>query len=310
MACLAVLPDLVAGGRWRRFLRPSLLPGLAVGAAVVLSPYVLAGPSGVSEGLGLLYRENVVRYFSAFDHRGSPATYLGSLPLYVLPWTLVLPWLALWLVRGRRRLGSGTRWAAAATLLLFLFLTASSSRRSYYVLPLVPFVALLTAAWLEDPAATARRVRLARRLAGASLTLLLVWFGVLQPLAMHQGGMRVLRREVVARAATRLPGDDWRLLVLDTGPAAAYYLRPPGPAATRLSVSDRAAVRRFLADHPRTIVVTRREYGDRVAALLGPAVRLDERSPIPAWLPVPHADDRLTEVFVRAGPDAGTPATH
>src|SRR5207244_1964525 len=44
-----------------------------------------------------------------------------------------------------------TRWLLEAFVLVFLFFTASGSRRGYYIIPLLPFCALLCARFLLSP---------------------------------------------------------------------------------------------------------------------------------------------------------------
>lgn len=93
--------------------------------------------------------ENVVRYFAPFDHKGPVYTYIKAIPLYLLPWSFVFL-AALW--RSRRadfRSDPGTRRVLWAITLIFVFFTLSGSRRDYYILPILPFCALLSAYFLE-----------------------------------------------------------------------------------------------------------------------------------------------------------------
>jgi hypothetical protein len=107
-----------------------------------------------SDGLALVFRENVVRYFNPFDHKGPVYTYIYALP------ALMFPWAPLWIaatagtVRIWKSLDEATRWLLKAGILIFIFFTLSGSRRSYYILPILPFCALLTAVFvlqIRDP---------------------------------------------------------------------------------------------------------------------------------------------------------------
>lgn len=122
------------------FLQPWSLLGCLMGATLFFLPFLLT-PEGM-EGLRMLWRENVARFFNAFDHKGSWSTYLGALPLLFLPWTLLLPWVfqkEKWL--SQQNLRFLFFWALGT----WIFFQASSSRRSYYILPILPPLSLMVA---------------------------------------------------------------------------------------------------------------------------------------------------------------------
>jgi 4-amino-4-deoxy-L-arabinose transferase-like glycosyltransferase len=152
--CLAVLPDLLRDRRWKHFLTLSHAAALALGLLVYFAPFMVErmtrGSYGQS-GLHLVFRENVQRFFDPFDHTEPFYIYIYHLPILFLPWAplLVIALIAA-IARGRDLLSVDypTRWVMEASLLIFLFFTASGSRRAYYILPLVPFCALLCARFL------------------------------------------------------------------------------------------------------------------------------------------------------------------
>lgn len=148
---LVLLPHLLSEQRWKRHLNLRLLLALVVAGAVYMLPFVLShlygAPTYGESGLELVLRENVVRFFNPFDHMGPIYTYLIYLPAYTLPWApfwMIGLWMA---VRQWRHIEPNTRWLVWGLGLLFVFFTASGSRRSYYVLPLVPLAQLLAAWW-------------------------------------------------------------------------------------------------------------------------------------------------------------------
>ncbi len=152
--CIAVLPDLLRGNRWRHFLTFSHLAALAVGSAFYFAPFAVESitrGSYAQGGLNLVFQQNVQRFFDPFDHKEPFFVYLYYLPIHFLPWA---PLLVIALIaaarRGRRLFACDypTRWIMEASLLVFLFFTASGSRRGYYILPLLPFCALLCARFL------------------------------------------------------------------------------------------------------------------------------------------------------------------
>lgn len=147
---LVLLPHLLSEQRYKRHLNLRLVLAVIIAGAFYAIPFVLShlygAPTYGASGLELVFRENVVRFFDPFDHMGPIYTYLIYLPAYTLPWAPC--WvLGLWLAaRHWRDTPPNTRWLVWGLGLLFVFFTASGSRRSYYVLPLVPFAQLL-AAW-------------------------------------------------------------------------------------------------------------------------------------------------------------------
>jgi 4-amino-4-deoxy-L-arabinose transferase-like glycosyltransferase len=118
--------------RWTLLAAP-----LAV--AVYFAPFAVSiSQTGSAEGLGMVWRENVRRFFDAHNHRG--AVYLYAYVIFGLfaPWSAFLPAALL-----RRPLDRGDRFARAFFWAVFVFFTLSSSRRSYYLLPVIPASALL-----------------------------------------------------------------------------------------------------------------------------------------------------------------------
>jgi hypothetical protein len=157
-------------------------------------------PTYGESGLALVFRENVVRFFDPFDHMGPIYTYLIYLPAYTLPW--VPCWLlGLWLaVRHWRQTPPNVRWLVWGLGLLFVFFTASGSRRSYYVLPLVPFAQLLGAWWLSERLANKTASGRAGRRFAFTAALLLLILGVAYPWSNGNGGVTRFAQDVQAQA--------------------------------------------------------------------------------------------------------------
>lgn len=152
---IAIAPDLWSGDRWRKFLRPSHGLAAAIGLAVYLAPFVYgsftSGGSLSNSGIALVFRENVIRFFRPFDHDSSQFySYFYWLPFFFLPWTpLLLGGIAAFVWAGRE-LQPSSRWLAIASLLILVFFSISGSVRSYYVIPLLPFCALISAVFLTQ----------------------------------------------------------------------------------------------------------------------------------------------------------------
>jgi len=135
---------------------------VSVAAALVLFSGLLLLPvmvTGSWQSVELMWRENVLRFLKPFDHVEPPYAYLGYAPQFFLPWTLLL-FSALWQAKDWQT-NWPNRWILLAGLAIFLFFTASGSRRSYYILPLIPALALITgrtlSEWLAKPAGEGSR---------------------------------------------------------------------------------------------------------------------------------------------------------
>lgn len=197
---LVLLPHFLVGGRLGRHLRPiSLGLALVAGAIVYLGPFVWAeltrpeahwigsAVEGDPEsGLYMVFQENVARFFAPHDHRGPIYTYVLALPILLLPWTFVFLAASWQAIRHRGRLDAETRWVAWSILLIFATFTASGSRRSYYVLPILPFCALFVAAVTDQVARTSLLDRALR------------WTGILLALGLAVVAVGALIASIVA----------------------------------------------------------------------------------------------------------------
>lgn len=234
---LILLPHLLSQGRWKRHLNPRLCLALLMAALLYMVPFVLShlygAPTYAESGLSLVFRENVQRFFDPFDHIGPIYTYLIYLPAYTLPWAPC--WvLGLWVAaRHWRQLQPNERWLVWALGLLFLFFTASGSRRSYYVLPLVPFAQLLGAWWLN-------RHLLQRRASGkpgerswaigfaSAAVILLLVLGVAYPWSNGAGGVIQFGTQVRAEASRIAPWHQWRMVMVEVDNKVPLYLQNQG----------------------------------------------------------------------------------
>jgi 4-amino-4-deoxy-L-arabinose transferase-like glycosyltransferase len=150
-----VLPDMLVEKRWRTLLSVKHFAALGIALAVYLAPFLYASltrpASYQSGGLALVFQENIQRFFQPIDHRGPFYLYVYQVPVLLLPWTPLFVLAAVGVVRGRRGLDRHTRWLVWAVVLVFLFFTLSGSRRSYYIMPIVPLCMLLAAVFVTSP---------------------------------------------------------------------------------------------------------------------------------------------------------------
>lgn len=153
-----VFPHLVAEKRWKKHINVASISAAFISGCVYFLPLYVAAvvppaddftmPARELSALELVWRENIIRVFAAFDHKDPFYSYLYNLPRIMLPWAPLLVVAIAGLVMNWKRLSSGARELMLGSLLVLVMFTCSESRRWYYVLPLAPFVALIGASSL------------------------------------------------------------------------------------------------------------------------------------------------------------------
>ena len=185
----------------------------------------MGGDGYGQSGLFLVYKENVLRYFQPFDHKGPIYTYFVYLPIYLLPWTLFFIPALISLKSRWATMSIDSKWVAWSLFVLFLFFTCSGSRRSYYVLPIVPFAILLIADWMQQASGFLARRNLAMSLLiGVFFTFAFIAFDVLQPFYYSQGEMPRFVHAVKREAQKTKPWAKWQVVMLDAESKVSFYL--------------------------------------------------------------------------------------
>jgi 4-amino-4-deoxy-L-arabinose transferase-like glycosyltransferase len=142
---IVCLPDVLREGRWRRYLSASHAAALCLGVFLYLAPFLYAAFTAENygeSGLYLVFRENILRFFSAFDHQEPFYVYIYYVPMLFLPWAPFLVAALIDAFRHYRYADIFHKWLVEAILIVFLIYTLSESRRSYYILPIMPFCAI------------------------------------------------------------------------------------------------------------------------------------------------------------------------
>ena len=163
---------LIDRNRW--FFNWYTVAGIAVGGFVYYLPFeISARMMGTQKGLAMVYRENVVRFFHPFDHRGPIYLYVYVIFGLMAPWSALLP-AALVETHSLRHAGAeparADRFALVYFWATFIFFTLSGSRRSYYILPILPAAAILVARTLAYRGGELRSM-IARRLLTAGFVI-------------------------------------------------------------------------------------------------------------------------------------------
>ncbi len=164
------IASVIDGNRW--LFNGWTLLAVPLAGVVYLSPFLLsARQTGAADGLQMVWRENVRRFVAPHNHLGPPYLYVSIVFLLAAPWSAFLPAA---LLPNRAENPSGDRLVRAYFWAVFLLFTLSASRRSYYLLPVLPAVALLVGRVLTLPAGQmtpqARWLRTAGWVAAAVLT--------------------------------------------------------------------------------------------------------------------------------------------
>lgn len=307
---IAIGIDVLLRSSWRTHLRWSMLLALVPAAIIYLAPFIASAyfseHTYSQNGLYLVYRENFLRYFQPFDHVGPIYTYFIYLPIYLMPWAIFfIP--AVFTVFSRwRKMTINSKWIAWVLLALFLFFTLSGSRRSYYVLPIVPFAILFTADWIANASI--------RKIWAAGVAAL---FGVLLFLAVDIGqawyysrvGMQRFAMEVKTIATSAAPWEAWDVVLLDGESKLQFYLKLPPVAKhygiqglrTQQTSQHLAEIWPIIKARPiNTIFITRKLYepllkpylvGYKVVEMPAPSYSFLNKKPIDApiaFIPVSH----------------------
>lgn len=238
---------IVERNRW--LFNPRSLVAIAVGAFIYVIPFAISQhQTGSYLGLYKVYRENVVRFFHPFDHRGPVYLYLYVIFALMAPWSLFLPAALAELHapggRDRAPLASSDRFVLTWFWATFIFFTLSGSRRSYYLLPILPAGALIVARFLSlDDEMISRLARLLLKAAYAVVVLVVVGAVIvfLPPRLLVPGALalfRPLHRLVPATLAALPPAPArwafalfWLCAVIFTL-RALYNFRPATVAAS------------------------------------------------------------------------------
>jgi hypothetical protein len=133
---------------WLPPLKTILLTFFISSLVFLVLPIYASFDASSWEPLRLVWKENFLRFFQPFDHKAPFYLYTYRIFDLAAPWSLfLLPALFAYWKDGHFRNNKLT------DILLFfggifLFFTLSGSRRPYYLLPILPFVAILVAYFL------------------------------------------------------------------------------------------------------------------------------------------------------------------
>lgn len=226
---LVVLTDICLEKSWRKYLTKTLLLASFMGLVIYLLPFLASSyfnQQGYGEnGLYLVYRENILRYFQPFDHKGPLYTYFLYLPIYLLPWAVFFIPACFSACKRWNSLSPATKWLAWVVLVLFLFFTCSGSRRSYYILPLVPFAILFTADWLLEKFHSLKYFLSTFYTILCSFILIFLMLDAIPAWYFAHHGAARFSALLQQKASEIKPWSQWQVVMLDAESKLTFYLQ-------------------------------------------------------------------------------------
>jgi 4-amino-4-deoxy-L-arabinose transferase-like glycosyltransferase len=278
---IAVSVDVLLQNTWKKYLRPSLFIALVPGLCLYLIPFLASAyfndHAFGQNGLYLVYRENILRYFQPFDHQGPIYTYLIYLPLYLMPWTIFfIPALAK--MGHWKTLSNSSKWIILTLAALFVFFSLSGSRRSYYVLPMVPFAILWIADWISDAVPLAKRQWWSVCLVGFSFVCIALALAIIPAWYYVYYGIDRFATLLKQDVSKVQPWKDWNVVILDGESKLSFYLNlPPGTVRYHIKGNERQdtfsqtqmlSVWPLLTKSTNTIYLTRKCYVPNLQTIL------------------------------------------
>ncbi|MBX6422830.1 glycosyltransferase family 39 protein [Thermosulfurimonas sp. F29] len=125
---------------------------LAAGTALAVylgHYYALSRAVGSELPFHLFVRENLLQAVSPYDNREPFYVYFLYVPELLLPWTPFFLMALAWGMGQWRNLSERERLVLLSIAAVFLLFTLARARRSYYILPILPFCVLLTSTYLS-----------------------------------------------------------------------------------------------------------------------------------------------------------------
>jgi 4-amino-4-deoxy-L-arabinose transferase-like glycosyltransferase len=174
--CILILSIIKRDWSWIPPLKVLAIAGLLSLVVFLAVPAVACIHGATWKPLYMVWKENVLRFFGLHDHKDPFYTYFIKIFYLAAPWSLVLPFAVIRCVQLVRRRVSQIPEALILFGAVFIFFTLSGSRRPYYLLPILPFVAILVANVLREFAvgSLGRSIQVTVKVVGVLLGLVMI----------------------------------------------------------------------------------------------------------------------------------------
>jgi 4-amino-4-deoxy-L-arabinose transferase-like glycosyltransferase len=143
--CIMLLSIIKREWSWIPPLKILVTAGLLSLVVFLAIPAAGSIQSATWEPLYRIWKENVLRFFGLYDHKDPFYSYFIKIFYLAAPWSLILPVAIIHCFQKVRRHVAQLPEPLILFGAIFLFFTLSGSRRPYYMLPALPFVAILVA---------------------------------------------------------------------------------------------------------------------------------------------------------------------
>ena len=145
---ILILIDILYSKKIKEFLKISILLPAFIGFSLYFLIFLLSSLSAHSHGFNWISRaihESFGRFFHPFDHKGPWWLYIEFISIWLIPWSIIFLYALFSYTKNFKKLDYNRRWLLLSVLAIFLLFTASGSRRSYYILPILPFSTIIMA---------------------------------------------------------------------------------------------------------------------------------------------------------------------
>ncbi len=273
---MVVAIEILLNRRLKGLMRPVVLVSLGAGLCLYLIPFLLSNWDNGAVGynwLSTAFHETVTRAIKPFDHRGSPFMYLEFVPIWTLPWTPLFLAMLFLLFRRFPKQTTDTKWLLLSLIAIFGMFTLAGSRRSYYILPILPFCALITGVIIEKGILTRRQTRSALRiqtwffLLFSSLLILASGWGLLSkdvPFTKEFIVVVLAHGLVILACATAaifwLQRDKKRLTGLAMLTLSTAFFTMAGISGVEKPLLDKAATEKTFLKHVRQVLLKEQRF--------------------------------------------------
>ena len=150
ICCFVIFSVVKKEWSWIPPVKVLIKTGLISFAVFLAVPTVTCIHSATWEPLQMVWRENVLRYFGLHDHQSPFYMYFIHIFSLGAPWAFLLPAALIHSLQVARRRDWQIQEALILFCAIFIFFTLSGARRSYYLLPILPFSAILVGNMLGE----------------------------------------------------------------------------------------------------------------------------------------------------------------
>ncbi len=145
---LLILIDMIYAKKLKDFIKISTILPVILGFSLYFLIFLVSSITTHSKDFDWISRaihESFGRFFHPFDHKGPWWLYIEFIPIWLIPWTPIFIYALYGYIKNFKRHNYHRKWLLLSIIAIFILFSASGSRRSYYILPILPFCTLIMA---------------------------------------------------------------------------------------------------------------------------------------------------------------------